>query len=70
MSDSILKVNHLVKIFSSKKADIKAVNDVNFEVNKGETIGIVGESGCGKSTLGRCIVNAHKPTKGDILYKA
>lgn len=70
MSEVILKIKDLDKVFSSKKTEIKAVNSVSFEVNKGETIGIVGESGCGKSTLGRCIVNAYKPTKGDIIYKS
>ncbi|GKX27716.1 ABC transporter ATP-binding protein [Vallitalea longa] len=70
MSEVILKIKDLDKVFSSKKADIKAVNGVSFEVDKGETIGVVGESGCGKSTLGRCIVNAHKPTKGEIIYKS
>ena len=70
MSEVILKIKDLDKVFSSKKTDVRAVNGVSFEVNKGETIGIVGESGCGKTTLGRCIVNAHKPTKGDIFYKA
>lgn len=70
MSEVILKIKDLDKVFSSKKAHVKAVNGVSFEVNKGETIGIVGESGCGKSTLGRCIVNAHKPTKGEIIYRS
>ncbi|WP_105614755.1 ABC transporter ATP-binding protein [Vallitalea okinawensis] len=69
MSETILKVEELSKIFSSKNVHVKAVNNISFDVNKGETIGIVGESGCGKSTLGRCIVNAHKPTSGDIYYK-
>lgn len=70
MSETILQVKELSKIFSSKNVHVKAVNNISFDVNKGETIGIVGESGCGKSTLGRCIVNAHKPTSGDIYYKA
>lgn len=70
MSNVILSVKDLDKVFSSKKTNVVAVNNVSFDVNKGETIGVVGESGCGKSTLGRCIVNAHKPTKGDIYYKS
>jgi peptide/nickel transport system ATP-binding protein len=70
MTNVILSVKDLDKVFYSKKTNVVAVNNVSFEVNKGETVGVVGESGCGKSTLGRCIVNAHKPTIGDIYYKS
>lgn len=69
-TDVILKVEHLSKVFSSKKAHIRAVNDVSFTVAQGETVGIVGESGCGKTTLGRCIVRAYNATEGRILYRA
>ncbi|HEX3053737.1 MAG TPA: oligopeptide/dipeptide ABC transporter ATP-binding protein [Aggregatilineaceae bacterium] len=47
---------------------IKAVDDVNFYIQRGETLGLVGESGCGKTTIGRCIVRAYQPTAGEILY--
>lgn len=70
MSDIILNVQDLEKVFQSKKTCVRAVNKVSFTVKKGETLGIVGESGCGKSTLGRCIVNAHQPTSGDIFYQS
>ncbi len=70
MSQTILKINNLSKVFKSKKINVNAVSDVSFEVKTGETIGIVGESGCGKTTLGRCIVKAIAPTKGEILYTA
>ncbi|MBF9018252.1 MULTISPECIES: ABC transporter ATP-binding protein [unclassified Oceanispirochaeta] len=70
MSDIILKVHKLNKVFFSKGTELKAVNDLSFEVKKGETIGIVGESGCGKSTLGRCIVNSIAATSGSILYNS
>jgi peptide/nickel transport system ATP-binding protein len=60
----------LSKTFSSKKTRIRAVNDVSFTVEKGETVGIVGESGCGKTTLGRCIVKAYEPSAGKVLYTA
>ena len=70
MSETILKVEGLSKVFTSKKTAIRAVNDVSFTVEKGETVGIVGESGCGKTTLGRCIVAAHKATAGKVLYRA
>ena len=70
MPETILKIKEMSKTFSSKKVDVRAVNHVSFEVNKGETVGIVGESGCGKTTLGRCIVKAIDATSGEVLYLA
>jgi len=48
---------------------VKAVDDVNLYVNKGETLGVVGESGCGKTTLGKCLVRLHRPTGGELLVR-
>lgn len=70
MPETILKVEGLSMVFSSGKTHVKAVNNVSFTVNAGETVGIVGESGCGKTTLGRCIVRAYDATAGKILYRA
>lgn len=57
------------KTFFGKPTDfIKAVNDVSFEVYKGETLGLVGESGCGKTTLGRALLRLIEPTQGEIVY--
>ncbi|MCD7750359.1 MAG: ATP-binding cassette domain-containing protein [Lachnospiraceae bacterium] len=64
----ILEIKNLTKDFPSKKVTVHAVSDVSFEVNEGETIGIVGESGCGKTTLGRCIVRAIPTTSGEVIY--
>src|SRR5439155_6021917 len=55
-------------IFQRKIADVKAVDGVNFEVKKGETLGLVGESGCGKSTTGRAILQLYKPTAGSVRF--
>src|SRR4026207_2274640 len=49
---------------------VKAVDDVNFYVREGETLGLVGESGCGKSTAGRSIIRLYEPTAGQILFKS
>ena len=70
MSDYILQVKNLHKVFTSKKISVKAVTDVSFNIVQGETIGIVGESGCGKTTLGRCIVRGIPATSGSALYTA
>ncbi len=71
----ILDVRNLKKHFPVKKGflsrqtgSVKAVDDVSFTINKGETLGLVGESGCGKTTLGRCIVRAYEPTNGEIRF--
>ncbi|MCD8069216.1 MAG: ATP-binding cassette domain-containing protein [Lachnospiraceae bacterium] len=64
----ILEIKNLTKDFPAKKVTVHAVSDVSFEVNEGETIGIVGESGCGKTTLGRCIVRAIPATSGEVIY--
>ena len=66
--NQILDVKNIHMNFNSKGICVRAVSDVSFTVNEGETIGIVGESGCGKTTLGRCIVRAYEPTSGQVLY--
>ncbi len=54
--------------FGGVKGYVKAVDEVSFDIHRGETLGLVGESGCGKTTVGRCIVRAYKPTAGQMLY--
>ena len=69
MSDILLDVQHLSHVFKlGKHAVIKAVDDVSFQMHKGEIFGLVGESGSGKSTVAGCIMNVYKPTAGRILY--
>jgi oligopeptide transport system ATP-binding protein len=55
-------------VFSRKIGDVKAVDGVDFTINRGETLGLVGESGCGKTTTGRCILRLERPTAGQILF--
>ena len=72
----ILEVEGLKKYFPLKKTilgktlvSLKAVDDVTFKVEKGTTIGIVGESGCGKTTLGRTILKLYQPTEGQVFFE-
>ncbi|MFC3039265.1 ABC transporter ATP-binding protein [Virgibacillus xinjiangensis] len=69
MEEKILQVNHLKKHFDMGKNQVlKAVDDVSFHVNRGETFGLVGESGCGKSTIGRTIMGLYERTDGEVIY--
>ena len=77
MAESILQVRGLFKhyplnqgiLFKKQVGSVKAVDGVDFELARGETLGIVGESGCGKSTVAKMLVNLEKPTAGEIRYK-
>ena len=58
-----------VGVFRKKVADIKAVDDISFHIEKGETLGLVGESGCGKTTTGHCILQLHEVTSGKVFFE-
>lgn len=67
--DKIIEIKNLKKYFSIGKGKVlKAVDDVSFDIYKGETLGLVGESGCGKSTIGRTIIQLYKATSGQVIY--
>jgi len=74
-SEPLLDVKNISKIFYKKKSKLfkpdlsyKAVDNISFTINPGETLGLVGESGCGKSTIAKLIVKLHDPTLGDIYF--
>ena len=65
----ILEVRNLKKYFKTPKGMLHAVDDVSFSIQRGKTLGIVGESGCGKSTTGRTILRLLEPTSGEVLFE-
>src|SRR5215212_3508075 len=75
--EALVRVNGLKKyfpitaglIFQRQVGNVKAVDDVSFDIFKGETLGMVGESGCGKSTTGRTVLQLYKPTEGSVVFE-
>ncbi|HJS52497.1 MAG TPA: dipeptide ABC transporter ATP-binding protein [Pyrinomonadaceae bacterium] len=67
---ALVEVRNLVKHFPVDGSDdvVQAVDDVSFDLLRGETLGLVGESGCGKSTVGRCLLRLYEPTSGEIVF--
>jgi peptide/nickel transport system ATP-binding protein/oligopeptide transport system ATP-binding protein len=75
MSDTLISVSHLTHEFAARRtlfgaphATIRAVNDVSFDIARGETLALVGESGCGKTTTGRAILRLIEPTSGHVTF--
>ncbi len=73
MNEKLIQIEHLKQYFpmggiGKNKKFVKAVDDVSFYINKGETLGLVGESGCGKTTTGRSLLRLYEPTGGRIIY--
>lgn len=69
MSEILLDVKNLCKYYPVSGGTLHAVDDVSFHINKGETLGLVGESGCGKSTIGRTVLRLIPHTSGEVHYK-
>ncbi len=67
--EPLLQTVGLKKYFPTKRGLLHAVDDINISINRGETLGVVGESGCGKSTLGRLILRLIEPTAGEVLFE-
>lgn len=68
--EKLLEVKNLKRHFNvGKSSEVRAVDDVTFDIYKGETLGLVGESGCGKSTTGRTIIRLYDATDGEVLYR-
>ena len=66
----LLDVQHLTHVFPlNRRMSVRAVDDVSFQIRRGEIFGLVGESGSGKSTAARCVMNLYRPRSGRILYK-
>ena len=64
----LLKVEHLKQYFKFGKHELPAVDDVNFDIYRGEVFGLVGESGCGKTTTGRTIIRLYDATGGSVYF--
>ena len=68
MGETLIEVKDLKKYFRTRRGLLHAVDGVNFQLEKGKTLGVVGESGCGKSTLGRVLVHLEESTAGRIIF--
>ncbi len=66
---TLLEVRNLKKYFKTPRGNLHAVDDINFKIERGTTLGVVGESGCGKSTLGRTVIHLHERTGGEIYFE-
>ncbi len=69
MAEKLLEVKNLKQYFNAgKPSEVRAIDDISFDIYRGETFGLVGESGCGKSTTGRTIIRLYDATDGEVLY--
>ena len=68
-NETLLRVEHLCQYFKAGSFETKAVDDVSFDIKKGEVFGLVGESGCGKTTTGRSIIKLYNITSGNVIFK-